>query len=62
MTEFLHQVVANREYIQRDMTLHRRFLASAMRQQNRDEAAQRLLDIMFDRTNDPWELAEDANE
>ena len=61
MTEFLHHVVGNREYIQRDMEAHRRWLASAIRQQTRDEAAQRLLDIMFDRTDDPWELAEDTN-
>ena len=49
MTEFLHQIVANREYIQRDREQHWE-LRNAMEESFR-----------LAWTVDPWELAEDTN-
>jgi hypothetical protein len=49
MTEFLHQVVANREYIQNDRDMHREL-------RNAIEDSFRMAI-----TSDPWELAEETN-
>lgn len=47
MTEFLHQLVANREHIQQDIELHRAWRETLLRE----------VGIV----NDPWELAEETN-
>jgi hypothetical protein len=49
MTEFLHKIVANREYIQNDRDQH-------FELRNAIENSFRLV-----LTNDPWELAEETN-
>jgi hypothetical protein len=48
MTEFLHQVVANREYRQHDIVLHR-----ALREQ--------ILRSREELTDDPWATEEQVN-
>jgi len=47
MTEFMHHIVANREYIQRDMDLFHAYQAMAV-------SAEQTV-------TDPWELAEETN-
>jgi hypothetical protein len=49
MTEFLHQIVANREYIQNDREMHRE-----LRNAIENSFASAI-------TSDPWELAEETN-
>ena len=55
MTEFLHQVIANREHIQEDM-----LMARIMRDIRREAAANRLVDLIFN--SDPWERTEETSE